>query len=70
MGNPHSDNGKESFEHVYCVLLKMGAMVMVTVVVVWFSGFGNPGWMEGRWEVVSGRSGRASVCGGAFWRGL
>ena len=39
---------------------------MVTVVVVWFSGFGNPGWMEGRWEVVSGRSGRVSVCGGAF----
>ena len=26
MGNPHSDNGKESFESVFCVLLKMGGI--------------------------------------------
>lgn len=26
--------------------------------------------VSGGWEVVSGRSGRVSVCGGAFWRGL
>lgn len=71
IGEPHSGNSKEVFG--VCVLYAVGSgglTVTVTVVVVWFSGFGNPGWMEGRWEVVSGRSGRASVCGGAFWRGL
>lgn len=51
IGEPHSGNSKEVFG--VCVLYAVGSgglTVTVTVVVVWFSGFGNPGGMDGRME--------------------